>query len=228
MQKRVHVKNLIRSRLALQVFRVVLWPFMNRKGVVKRIEKEQLDVDGMCEEWDSAEDIRQRLRDGLSFIHPEATKDTVQGCCLNSSLLAPLLTRMSLAEGKLLPGVDSLRLEIDKLLTKNKRAPGNAPEEIAEVVKASWRVKKLLGLVKMKARREEVSTVTCLYILYIYIYIHALSNVHKSSQTNLEYNMSFNFRIKNVFSAGQSFLFSSHRELSCWLHFRLKPSSNFA
>ena len=169
MQKRVHVKNLIRSPLALQVFRVVLWPFMNRKGVVKRIEKEQLDVDGMCEEWDSAEDIRQRLRDGLSFIHPEATKDTVQGCCLNSSLLAPLLTRMSLAEGKLLPGVDSLRLEIDKLLTKNKRAPGNAPEEIAEVVKASWRVKKLLGLVKMKARREEVSTVTCLYILYISI-----------------------------------------------------------
>lgn len=157
MQNCVPVKNLIRSRLALQAFGVVLWPFMNRKGGVKRIEKEVLDVEGMCNEWDSAEDIRQRLRDGLSFIHPEATKDNVQGCCLNASLLAPLLTRMSLSEGKLLPGVDPLRLEIDKLLTKNKRAPGNAPEEIAEVVKASWR------LVKMKTRREEVSTVTCLY-----------------------------------------------------------------
>ena len=66
---------------------------------------------------------------------------------------------MSLRECRPLPPIDELRAEMEKLYTKNKR--GTSPEDQEEIVKASWRVKKMLGFVKMKCRREEVSTVTC-------------------------------------------------------------------
>lgn len=117
-----------------------------------------LEVDGLWQEWDQQEDIRNRLRDGETFLHPEAKGDDVSGCCLNSTVLAPILIRMSTVEGKPLPAVDPTRLEIDKLLTKNKR--GNIPEEVTDVVKSSWRLKKMCGFIKMKVRRKEVSTVT--------------------------------------------------------------------
>ena len=117
-----------------------------------------LDVEGLWQEWDQSEDIRNRLREGDTFIHPEGKTDDVPGCCVNSSVLAPLLIRMSTIEGKPLPPVDPIRLEIDKLLTKNKR--GNSPEEVIDVVKSSWRLKKMCGFIKMKVRRHEVSTVT--------------------------------------------------------------------
>jgi hypothetical protein len=119
---------------------------------------EILDVAGLCAQWDECEDIRSRLRDGESFIHPEGKNDDVQGCCRNASLLIPILTRMAALEGKPMPPVEPLREQIDELMTKNKR--GNAPEECEEIVKASWRVKKLCGFVKMKCRRAEVSCVT--------------------------------------------------------------------
>ena len=118
---------------------------------------EVLDVKGLCEEWDACEEIRDRLRQGHTFLHPD-TKDTVDGCCKNSAILVPILTSMAVLEFKSLPPVDPLRVEIDDLLVKNKR--GNAPEQENDVVKASWRVKKLCSFVKMKTRREEVSTVT--------------------------------------------------------------------
>ena len=135
----------------------------NRKGRTKsNSELPELDVTGICDEWDGYEDIRERMRQGQTFIHPEGTKDDVRSCTLNSSILVPLLTRMSTLDHKPLPGVEPLRLELEKLWLKNKRV--NSPEECELVVKSSWRVKKLLGFVKMKVRREEVSSATCLYI----------------------------------------------------------------
>lgn len=41
-----------------------------------------------------------------------------------------------------------------------EKQEGECPEQEHDVVKASWRVKKLCSFVKMKTRREEVSTVT--------------------------------------------------------------------
>lgn len=120
---------------------------------------EHLEVSGLCDEWDDCEDIRTRLRDGRGFFHAEGGDD-VQGCCCNSSMLIPLLTRMATLENKDLPGVDDLRDEIEKLFVKNKR--GTSAEDLELIVGASWRVKKLCGFVKMKTRREEVSAVTCL------------------------------------------------------------------
>ena len=119
---------------------------------------EVLDVKGLCEEWDACEEIRERLTEGHTFLHPDTVKDTVDGCCKNASILVPVLTRMAVLEFKSLPPVEPLRDEIDDLLVKNKR--GNAPEAVDDVVKASWRLKKLCSFVKMKARRQEVSTAT--------------------------------------------------------------------
>ena len=119
---------------------------------------ETLDVSGLAEEWDQCDDIRGRLRGGEGLIHAEANLEDVRGCSLNSSLLVPILTRMSLKESKPLPPITELRVEIENLFVKNKRV--SSPEQLDEVVKASWRVKKFCGFVKMKTRREEVSTVT--------------------------------------------------------------------
>ena len=140
----------------------------NRKG--KSDEKVMLDVSGVHLEWDAADDIRGRMREGQTLIHPECKNDDVQGCCRNSSILIPLLTRMAPVEGKPLPPVDPLRLEIDQLLIKNKR--GNVPEETADLIKASWRIKKLCGFVKMKTRREEVSTVS--RPIFLFLKMHAI------------------------------------------------------
>ena len=129
-----------------------------------------LDCEGFAEEWDSAEDIRSRLREGGRFIHPEAKADDVQGCCRNSSLLIPILQRMATVDGRPLPPIDPLRDQIDAVLAKNKR--GDAPEEIDSVVKASWRLKKMCGFVKMKVRRGEVSTVAwhCNQISHVFFW----------------------------------------------------------
>ena len=133
-------------------------------------ELEELDVAGICDEWDANDDIRERMRQGHPFIHPEATKDDVQGCGLNSSILVPLLTRMATLDQKPLPGVEPLREELEKLWLKSKRV--STPEEVELIIKSSWRVKKLLGFVKMKVRREEVSSVACLYISVFVFCIH--------------------------------------------------------
>ena len=117
-----------------------------------------LDVTGIAEEWDQCDEVRDRLRDGQGLIHKDAVLEDVRGCVLSSGLLVPVLTRMSLKESKPLPPITELRGEIEKLFVKNKRVP--SPELVDEVVKGSWRVKKFCGFVKMKARREEVSTVT--------------------------------------------------------------------
>ena len=133
---------------------------MNSKGggSSAQLAADTLDITGLAEEWDTCDDIRERLRDGGELIHAEATEENVRGCTLSASLLTPLLTRMFLKESKPLPPITALRIEIEKLYVKNKRH--TTPEQFNEVVKASWRIKKLCGFVKMKARRSEVSTVT--------------------------------------------------------------------
>ena len=125
----------------------------------KRADVEPLDISGVADEWDGCDDVRDRLRNGQYILGSEAVQDDVQGCCSCSSLLVPILTRMSLRDGKPLPPIDELRAEMEKVYAKNKR--GVSPEDQDEIVKSSWGLKKMLGFAKMKCRREEVSTVTC-------------------------------------------------------------------
>lgn len=155
---------------------------------------EQLDIGGVADEWDDTEDIRTRLREGGGFFHPEGGDD-VQGCCRNSSLLIPLLTRMATLDCKSLPGVDDLRDQIEKLFVKNKR--GTSPEDLDLIIAASWRVKKLCGFVKMKSRREEVSTATRLSHLITFFISKVLSVVQNYMQPTLHFFM-FEFRLVSI------------------------------
>lgn len=129
-----------------------------KKGAAGSAEEiEILDVKGVAEEWDASEDIREKLRDGRPLCDPDG-RDSVQECCGVVSILIPVLTRMAVMNTKPLPPIDDLRAEVENLMAKNKR--GESAEITKEIVQCSWRVKKLLGFVKMKTRREEVSTVT--------------------------------------------------------------------
>lgn len=127
----------------------------NKKVKQKTRPEDELDCEGLAQEWDSCEDIRGRLRDGLSIKEPD-TSENVSGCAANASLLVPILTRMSLKDGRPLPPIHPLRDQLDKLMCKNKR--GETPETAKEVIDTSWSLKKMCGFVKMKTRREEVST----------------------------------------------------------------------
>ena len=81
------------------------WPMARNLRKKTQPPLEVLDVKGLCEEWDACEEIRDRLRQGNTFLHPD-TKDTVDGCCKNSAILVPILTRMAVLEFKSLPPVD--------------------------------------------------------------------------------------------------------------------------
>ena len=139
------------------------WPMAakhTKRNKVKRSE-EELDLEGLCHEWDSVDEIRDRLRDGEP-LKVKDTSENVVGCASNSSLLVPILTRMTLMEGKPLPPIHPLRDQIDMLMCKNKR--GETPEAATEIVNTSWTLKKMCGFIKMKTRREEVSTAARQYV----------------------------------------------------------------
>lgn len=126
----------------------------------KTASTETLDVTGLAEEWDSTEDIRDRLRAGHHLTHTECPNGDVPSCVKNSGLLIPILTQMSVLDTRPLPPIDDLRTEIEKIFNKNKRE--TTAEAADDIVKASWSLKKLCGFVKMKVRRKEVSTAPCL------------------------------------------------------------------
>lgn len=118
-------------------------------------DREVLDLSGLSEEWDRAEDIRSRLRDGESLVTSAVNTDVV-GCAKYNSLLSPIVIRMATLETKPLPNLEPLREHIEKVLFKNKRDGKGV--EADEVVRCSWKIKQMCGFVKMKARRHEVST----------------------------------------------------------------------
>eukprot|EP00438_Fugacium_kawagutii_P011943 Skav218689 [mRNA] locus=scaffold4775:79741:83578:+ [translate_table: standard] len=105
--------------------------------------KDALDVTNLADEWDGCEDIRGRLRNGETFLHPNFSTENVKGCIYNSSILVPLLTRMSIKDDKPLPAIQELRDEIGTLFEKNKR--GSSPEDGEAIIQSGWSVKKCCG-----------------------------------------------------------------------------------
>ena len=93
---------------------------------------------------------------------PDGKTEDIPACVAASLVLQPLITRMSMTEHKPLPNVDKLRDEVEKVYLVNKR--GQTPEDQPDVISASWRIRKLLGFLKMKCRRGEVSSVPFLQI----------------------------------------------------------------
>lgn len=128
-----------------------------------------VDISGIAKEWDSYEDVRNRLRCGedakegetgdskkVQILANQCCQD-ISTCVKNTSFLEPLLTRMAVVTKRPVPGIDQLKEEIMSLLKINKRG---TDFEWDEVAKAGWCLRKLCGFVKMKCRRREVSNVT--------------------------------------------------------------------
>lgn len=107
-------------------------------------------------EWDGCEDVRDRLRGGGGLLVDGKGED-IKVVLSNSSVLQPLVTRMSLCQSRPLPNVDALRDEVEQVYLKNKR--GQTPEDQPDVIAISWKIRKLLTYLKMKVRRKEVSSV---------------------------------------------------------------------
>ena len=64
-----------------------------------------LDISNIHATWDSSTEIRSRLRDGSTFLHPRSESKTDNNtCCLNKPILLPIVEKMSKSVRKL-PGV---------------------------------------------------------------------------------------------------------------------------
>lgn len=118
-----------------------------------------MDLSTLASEWDSEQSLRTRLRQGSTVLHPDSGKGEDIGTSIkNQDLLIPLLTRMAVAPKRALPGIEPLREGISALLTLNKRPP--KPEDWDDIMATAWRLRFLLGFIKMKVRRQEVSRVS--------------------------------------------------------------------
>lgn len=121
--------------------------------------KELLPIEGIAVLWD--DEVRDRLRSGGPLMSPDCPNLTedITTCVKNRFLLHPILARMSLMQTRPLPAIEGLRDEVEKVFCRNKRSTSELPG--GDIVKCAWHIRKLLGFIKMKVRRHEVSTVTC-------------------------------------------------------------------
>ncbi|CAL1151064.1 unnamed protein product [Cladocopium goreaui] len=121
------------------------------------------DVAGVAKEWDSYEDIRERLRGPgkekekdekkeSTILAPGPACQDISTSVKQKSFLEPLLSKMALTVKRPVPGIDQLKDEIQSLLQMNKRGTDFDWDDVA---KAGWCLRKLCGFVKAKCRRRE-------------------------------------------------------------------------
>ena len=122
-----------------------------------RQPKEKLEIRDVMHEWDQSDEVRDRMRNDGVLMHPKSSpSEDIPTCIKNATLLQPLLTRMGMMQTRSLPLIDELRGEVEGLFRKNKL--GDQAENGSIVIESAWAIHKLLGFVKMKVRRVEVST----------------------------------------------------------------------
>ncbi|CAL1127306.1 unnamed protein product [Cladocopium goreaui] len=115
------------------------------------------DIKEVHKEWDNDDNIRNRLREGGTFLEPGTVVDAenIQNAVTNKNTLMPLLCRMSVLDRRPLPAVEDLRDEINETLTANKRV---GQGEVKMIMESASTLKKLCSFLKMKCRRKEVSS----------------------------------------------------------------------
>lgn len=133
----------------------------------KRMKGPLLDVKGMAGEWDADTTVRGRLRTGKSFLHLSDGKrcEDIKTCIMNQEILSPLLTRMAVTDHRPIIPVEATQAEITMLLTMNKLEPG----DLHNVEQDTWHIRKLLGFIKMKVRRHELSKAGCIFLSHIHV-----------------------------------------------------------
>lgn len=120
----------------------------------------QLDIEGIWKEWDVDEEMREVFRTETPILDGPCSTD-ISTSVKYRYLLIPCLQRMAVHAERQLPSVDPLKEELDALLKHNKQG---LETEFIDISNKAWAIKKLLGFVKAKTRRREVSTATGLHI----------------------------------------------------------------
>lgn len=116
---------------------------------------DRLDLDGLAAEWDGTVSIRSALREGEQLV--SIVNVDIKACVAAKDVLTPLLHRMVSKECKL-PDVEPLRDNIRDVYLRNKSEP-----DAGTILGISWQIRRMLGFLKMKVRRSEVSTEPRLY-----------------------------------------------------------------
>ena len=116
-----------------------------------------VDVTMLPDEWASCAELRKMVRD-TGKILPDNCCDTldIPTCVKCTDVLVPLLTRMSLHDERPVPAAEPLRDALSEMFRQNNRIEEAA--NVGDIVSVGWQIRKLLGFIKMKCRRKEVST----------------------------------------------------------------------
>ena len=115
-----------------------------------------MDVLGLHLEWDAVAEVRELVRRrGMLHSYPASQRwcePTRANCVENSAVLAVALQRLANTAGWRLPHLDSLQVEVSSLF---QRLGVQAEPKV--IYTCSVETKKMLGLVKRRARRSEVT-----------------------------------------------------------------------
>ncbi len=115
-----------------------------------------MNVEGLAVVWDGVEGVRERLRTAKKLcLHP-ASKSWCEPCrsnaVSNTIVLLPALRRLHSTDDFNLPYLEPLQVEISQLFDKL-----GVPMAESEIYRESVELKKLLGFVKRRAKRKEVT-----------------------------------------------------------------------
>lgn len=115
-----------------------------------------MECTGLATIWEGSCEIRDRLRQGKKFLeHPDTAKfceATRPNCVDNACILKPALKALSASPAWKLPHIAALQVELSQLFHKLGANPGELG-----VYKPAVEIKKLLGFVKRRAHRREVT-----------------------------------------------------------------------
>ena len=111
------------------------------------------DISGMAEIWDALPQIRKRLREGHPLFGEISDRSLdIKTPSKLSFVIKPILERMA-EHGRKVPSIDALREEIKSLYTLCHIEP-----TAVDIEASAWSLRKHSGFIKMKVRKEQVST----------------------------------------------------------------------
>ena len=112
-----------------------------------------VDCTSLPGEWDSADEIRNRLRSNQQLVSNDGGKDVkIQRCVANYDVLIPILTHIGC--GCCLAEIEGLREAVGNVYARNQREP------TTDIVDDdAWSVRDMVFFVKRKTQRQEVSLV---------------------------------------------------------------------